>query len=317
MNKVCIVGAGAIGGCLGTRLAVRGNSQVSAFARGDTLAALRRHGWRLQSGAESLSAPAQASADANELGPQDLVILTVKSQALGAVALAIEPLIGPATVIVPAMNGVPWWFGHGLKGDAAGITLDSVDPGGSIARALPSSQVVGCVVHIAASTTEPGLAVHRMGQGLVLGEPTGGTTDRLQALNALFADAGFDVTLAPSIHHAVWYKLWGNVTMNPISALTGATADRILDDPLVRDWSSTVMHEVAAVGARIGCTIDQAPADRHAITRKLGAFKTSMLQDVEAGRSLELDAIVGAMREIASASACRRRTSTRCSAWHA
>lgn len=300
MKRVCVVGAGAIGSCIGARLSADPAVQVSAIARGETLAALNKHGWRLQTADGLVTGPATASTDAADLGPQDLVVVAVKAQALPALAPALVPLIGPHTVVLPAMNGVPWWFGHGLPGDAAGMTLEAVDPGAVIARVLPSAQVVGCVVHMAVSTTAPGLAVHRMGQGLILGEPNREASDRLQSLHGLLSRAGFEVTLAPSIHHAVWYKLWGNVTMNPISALTGATADRILDDPLVRNWSSAVMNEVAAVGARIGCAIDQAPEDRHAITRKLGAFKTSMLQDAEAGRSLELDAIVGAVREIAA-----------------
>ena len=149
----------------------------------------------------------------------------------------------------------------------------------------------------------PGVAVQRMGRGLMIGEPHAAAcdppSDRLATVQALLAGAGFDMTVPPRIHEAVWYKLWGNVTMNPVSALTGATADRILDDELVRAHCTAVMQEVAAIGARIGCAIDQSPADRHAITRKLGAFKTSMLQDVEAGRSIELDAIVAAVREIA------------------
>jgi 2-dehydropantoate 2-reductase len=298
--KVCIVGAGAIGGCLGTRLALQGGVPVSALARGATLAALNAQGWRMDSGGQRLQAPvAAASEDASALGVHDLVIVAVKGQALGALAPSLAPLVGPGTVILPAMNGVPWWFGQGLPGDAAGMTLESVDPGGAIAQVLPPSQVLGCVVHIAAAVREPGLVEHRMGQSLIVGEPGGGVTPRLEAVCGLLQRAGFDVIQEAAIHRALWYKLWGNITMNPVSAITGATADRILDDPLVRAFCSSVMHEVAAVGRHIGCGIDQTPEDRHAVTRKLGAFKTSMLQDVEAGRSIELDGIAGAVREIA------------------
>jgi 2-dehydropantoate 2-reductase len=298
---VAIVGAGAIGGCIGTRLALLGDVAVSAYARGATLAALHKHGWRMDSGGALLQAPvAAASDDAVALGVQDLLVVAVKGQALPALAPALAPLVGSHTVILPAMNGVPWWFGHGLPGPAAGMALQTVDPGGAIARVLPPAQVLGCVVHIAAGTTEPGRVAHRMGQGLIVGEPEGGDSARLQSVVGLLRRAGFEVTVPQSIHQAAWYKLWGNVTMNPVSALTGATADRILDDPLVRAFCSAVMTEVSAVGACIGCAIDQTPEDRHAVTRQLGAFKTSMLQDVEAGRSLELDGIVGAVREIAS-----------------
>jgi 2-dehydropantoate 2-reductase len=299
LRRVAIVGAGAIGGCLGARLAAAGDCELTALARGGTLAALREHGWRLRSGDTLLQLPARASDDPAALGVQDLVVVAVKGPSLAPVAERVGPLIGPGTVILPAMNGVPWWFGHGLPGAARDMTLDSVDPGGVVARALPPAQVIGCVVHIAAGLDEPGLVRHKMGWGLIVGEPTGGSSGRLAAARDLLQRAGFELSVPASIHQAAWYKLWGNITMNPVSALTGATADRILDDPLVRAFCSAVMAEVSAVGARIGCAIDQTPEDRHAITRKLGAFKTSMLQDVEAGRPIELDAIVGAVREIA------------------
>ncbi len=299
--RTVIVGAGAIGGCIGTRLAHDAGVPVTAYARGATLQALRAHGWRMQGGERQWQAPvAQAGDDATALGPAELLVVAVKGQALAPLAPALAPLVGPDTVILPAMNGVPWWFGQGLPGAFGGMALDSVDPGGGIARVLPPAQVLGCVVHIAAGTTAPGLVQHRMGWGLIVGEPGGVPSERLARVVALLSRAGFEVTAEPAIHRALWYKLWGNVTMNPVSALTGATADRILDDPLVRAFCSAVMTEVAAVGARIGCAIDQSPEDRHAVTRRLGAFKTSMLQDVEAGRSLELDGIVAAVREIAA-----------------
>jgi len=301
IQRIAIVGAGAIGGCLGTRLAALPDLRVGAVARGATLAALRAHGWRMDVEGRTLSAPVTGlGEDPAALGVQDLVIVAVKGPSLGAVAARIAPLIGPDTLILPAMNGVPWWFGRGLQGDAADMALETVDPGGAIAQALPPAQVIGCVVHIAALTASPGHVVHKMGQGLIVGEPDGRHSGRLAELQAVLARAGFDVTVPASIHQAAWYKLWGNVTMNPVSALTGAAADAILDDPLVRGFCSAVMQEVSAVGARIGCAIDQTPEDRHAMTRKLGGFKTSMLQDVEAGRALELDAIAGAVREIAA-----------------
>lgn len=296
--KACVVGAGAIGGFLGTRLAHTGAVEVSALARGATLSALRDHGWRLQQGSELLTAPAALAADdPRELGPQDLVILSLKAPALPPLAPSLVPLLGPGTVVLPAMNGVPWWFGAGLAA-LGSAPLASVDPGGVISEALPLRHVVGCVVHAAATTTAPGVAAHRMGRGLILGEPAGGESARLRELAALLIRAGFEVTLSPRIRYDVWYKLWGNMTMNPVSALTGATTDRVLDDELVRAYCSTAMREAAAVGERIGCAVRESPEDRHAVTRKLGTFKTSMLQDVESGRALELDALVGAVREI-------------------
>ena len=295
--RVCIVGAGAIGGFLGTRLALQGAS-VSALARGTTLVSLRDHGWRLQEGSELLQAPvALAADDPLELGRQDLVIIAVKAPALPPLAPTLTPLIDRDTMVLPAMNGVPWWFGEGISALGA-RPLESVDPGGRIAAAIPCARVLGCVVHAAATTAAPGIAQHRMGRGLIIGEPGGEISARVRALAALLHDAGFEVTLSERIRYDIWYKLWGNMTMNPVSALTGATTDRIQADELVRGFCSAAMSEAAAVGARIGCDVRESPEDRHAVTRRLGAFKTSMLQDVEARRPLELDALVGVVREI-------------------
>lgn len=294
--KVCIIGAGAIGGLLGARLAAAG-TDVCALARGATLQALRDHGWRLKSPGGDVLAPARASQRPEELGPQDLVIIAVKGPALTSVAETLAPLLGPQTTVLPAMNGVPWWFCQGVPGFGS-APLDSVDPGGTIGAAIPFGQVLGCVVHISASSPEPGLVVHKTGNGLIVGEPAGGPSERARAVAAVLAGAGFETTASADVRHDVWYKLWGNLTMNPVSALTGATIDRILADPLVRAFCSQAMAEAARIGARIGCPIDQSPEDRHAVTARLGAFKTSMLQDAEAGRPLELDAIVTAVHEI-------------------
>ena len=296
--KICVVGAGAIGGFLGTRLALDPGNAVAALARGTTLVALRDHGWRLRQGGELLTAPAAAAADdPRELGRHDLVILALKAQSLPALAPTLAPLFSPDTLVLPAMNGVPWWFGAGTPALAA-RPLESVDPGGAIAAAIPVSRVVGCVVHASASVVEPGVTSHRMGRGLIVGEPTGGDSARVTRLGELFTRAGFEVSCSPRIRYDVWYKLWGNMTMNPVSALTGATTDRVLDDELVRTFCAGAMREAASVGARIGCDVRESADDRQAVTRKLGVFKTSMLQDVEASRSLELDALVGAVHEI-------------------
>ena len=295
--KVCIVGAGAIGGFIGTRIAAARCAEVSALARGATLVALREHGWRLNTAAGLMQAPARASDSAADLGVQDLVVVAVKGPALTQVAQNIAPLIGPRTLVLPAMNGVPWWFCQGVPG-LAGVVLESVDPGGKVAAAIPFEQVLGCVVHASTSMPEPGLVQHKMGQGLIVGEPRGGRSERALAVVDLLRRAGFDVTHSENVRYDIWYKLWGNLTMNPISAFTGATIDRVLADPLVREFCSAAMQEAAAIGERIGCRIEQSAEDRHAITAKLGAFKTSMLQDVEAGRPIELDAIVTAVHEI-------------------
>ena len=299
MMRVCMVGVGAIGGFIGTRLAAAGQADVCALARGPTLQALRQHGWRLNIGGSLLQAPARASDRAIELGVQDLVIIAVKGPALTLVAPSLAPLLGPHTWVLPTMNGVPWWFCNGLP-EFAGRGLNSVDPGGHIAAAIPFAQVLGAVVHASTALAGPGWVQHQRGQGIIVGEPRGGHSPRAQAVVDLLVQAGFEVTHSDKLRVELWYKLWGNMTMNPVSAMTGATVDRVLADPLVRDFCSAVMVEAAAIGQRIGCPIAQSPEDRHAITAQLGAFKTSMLQDVEAGRPMELDAIVAAVHEIGS-----------------
>lgn len=296
--KVCIYGAGAIGGWIGTRLALAGQVELSVVARGATLAALQAHGWRLQETDGRLSqAPALAREHPQDLGPQDLVVVAVKGPAMGAVAREIAPLLGSHTAVLTAMNGVPWWFPAGAPalGEAP---LDSVDPGGHIARAIALPRVIGGVVHASAFNVSPGLVGHAGGQGLIIGEPLGGETDRIRQVAASLAVPGLDVSVSADIRQALWYKLWGNLTMNPVSALTGATIDQILADPLVRQFCSTAMQEAARIGEQVGCSISQQPEDRHQLTAKLGAFRTSMLQDVSAGRPIELDAIVGAVREM-------------------
>jgi len=300
--RVAIVGAGAIGGWLGVLLAQAGCT-VSALARGHTLAALQRDGLQLQLGGQRLQAPVHASAQASALGVQDLVIIAVKAPALPDVAVQLGPLIGPDTVVLTAMNGVPWWFLDGFGGALAGTQLQAVDPAGALARAIPGRQVIGGVVHASCSVDAPGLIRHHFGDGLILGEPAGGSSPRVLALAALLQRAGLKASVSPQIQQDIWFKLWGNMTVNPVSALTGATTDRILGDELVRGFISSVMLEAKAIGERIGIPIEQRPEDRHAVTLKLGAFKTSMLQDVQGGKPVELDALVGAVRELGQLSA--------------
>lgn len=296
-HKVAIIGAGAIGGWMGVHLAQAG-AQVSVLARGDTLAALQTHGLQLHQGGQLCTVPVKASNDAVALGVQDLVVISVKAPALAQVVQQVGPLLGPQTVVLTAMNGVPWWFLQGFGGAVAGRSLDTVDPGGRIAQALPAAHIIGGVVHASCSVDAPGVIRHHFGDGLIVGEPSGQNTPRVHALCALLQKAGFHARVSPQIQKDIWYKLWGNMTVNPISAITGATTDRILDDPLVRQFISSVMLEAKAIGEKIGIPIDQQPEDRHAVTRKLGAFRTSMLQDVDAGKPVELDALVSAVREL-------------------
>jgi 2-dehydropantoate 2-reductase len=309
--RVGIYGAGAIGGWLGVKLAQAG-CELSVVARGATLKALQTHGLRLQSApaapaagpsagsgsTEIVSTPVRASAYPAELGVQDVVVVAVKAPAMAEVAKAIGPLIGPRTIVLTAMNGVPWWFFEGFGGAHAGTRLKSIDPDGSIARAVPAHHIIGCVVHASCSVRSPGFVQHHFGNRLIVGEPSGEQTARVRQLAALLEKAGFETVLSEQIQKDAWYKLWGNMTVNPVSAITGATTDRILDDELVRGFIGRVMLEAKEIGARIGIPIDQQPEDRHQVTRKLGAFKTSMLQDVEAGKVVELDALVTVVKEL-------------------
>ncbi len=300
--KITIVGAGAIGGLFAAWLGQpRDGAErpaLSVLARGTTLQALRQNGVVIDGAAGQLTVPVQASDDAAAFGPQDLVIVAVKGPALAAVAPAVAALCGPRTIVMPAMNGVPWWFFDGLPGGCAGLRLASVDAGDSIRKNIPTSQVIGCVVHISSASSAPGVVRHAGGNGLIIGEPAGGSSARVQALAAMLGEAGFVVTVAERIQREIWFKLWGNMSTNPVSALTGATCDRILDDPLVRGFLSAVMLEARAIGDGFGIPIDQEPEQRHQLTRKLGAFKTSMLQDAQAGRPLEIDSLVTVVREI-------------------
>lgn len=295
--KACIYGAGAIGGWIGHRLASVG-CNVSVVARGATLEALQQHGLRLNHGGSVTAQAVKSSALPADLGVQDLVVLAVKAPALPEVARHIAPLIGPDTLVMTAMNGVPWWFLQGFGGALAGTRLRSVDPDGTMAKAIPAPHIIGCVVHASCSLDAPGLVHHHFGNKLIIGEPSGATSARVLALAAWLEKAGFEAAVTTEIQKDIWFKLWGNMTVNPISAMTGATTDLIMGDELVLGFVSSIMLEAKEIGARLGITITQQPEDRHAVTRKLGAFKTSMLQDVEAGKAIELDALVTAVREL-------------------
>jgi 2-dehydropantoate 2-reductase len=305
--RICVVGAGAIGGVIAARLATAEgtakDTEVSVLARGATLSAIRDRGLRVSapspdSTGATVTARVAASDDAGELGTQDFVVIAVKAQSMAGVAEAVDGLLGPSTAVLSTLNGVPWWFLDGFGGPAAGHHLDSVDPGGKIASVLPASRVIGGTVHLSAASPAPGEVSWRAGNGLIVGELDGSSSPRLGALAGVLRAGGFDVTVSSRIRDDVWYKLWGNLTLNPICALTGASTGPALDDDLVRDFVSRAMLEARAIGERIGCPIAQSPEDRHAVTRKLGDFVPSMLQDARAGRPLELDALTGAVREL-------------------
>ena len=294
--KVCIVGVGAIGGWLAAML--DGHVQLSALARGATLGALREQGLRLDMDGQRRIVRLQASDDPADLGPQDLIVIAVKGPALSAAVPAVRALMGEHTRVLVAMNGVPWCFFDGLPGAAKGLQLKSVDPDGSIAAHIPTDRVIGCVVHLSSTSPEPGLIRHVMGRRLIVGEMLGGRSAVVDELAGLLAAAEIEVEVSECIQRDIWFKLWGNMTTNPISALTGATTDRIVGDDLVRAFTARVMLEAEELARHFGCATGQTPEDRHVITRKLGAFKTSMLQDYEAGRPLELDALLGAAHEV-------------------
>jgi 2-dehydropantoate 2-reductase len=301
--RICVVGAGSIGGVLASGLAGVDGVTASVLARGETLRAIRADGLRVRvpDGSErSVAGLASAATDAaGELGVQDVVVVAVKAQSMGSVAASIGPLLGPSTAVLSTLNGVPWWFLDGFGGPAADAHLDSVDPGGKIAAALPAARVIGGTVHLSAASPAPGVVHWRAGNGLIIGELSGGSdSPRLTALADALRAGGFDITVSERIRDDVWYKLWGNLTLNPICAITGATTGPALDDDLVREFLSAAMLEAREIGGRIGCPIAQTPQDRHAVTRKLGDFTPSMLQDARAGRPLELDALTGAVREL-------------------
>ncbi len=310
--RIAIVGLGAVGGLIAARLALAG-ATVSALARGRTCEVVARDGLRLLEAAPSGSpereriASLRVEQEAAALGEQDVVIIALKAPALTRVAPVLAPLLGPETSIVPAMNGVPWWFFHGLPGldpERRRRCAAAVDPDGAIAVALPPERVIGCVVHLGCSTPQPGTVRLNNGNRLVLGEPGGRVSERARTLVTWLERAGFDVDLSTRIEHDAWYKLWGNLSMNPVSAFTGATLDQILADPLVLAFVNATMREVNEVGTHIGLPIEQTPEERNRLTEVLGAFRTSMLQDVDAGRPLELDALVGTVTRIARAVGC-------------
>ena len=298
--KICIFGAGAIGGVMAAWLEKAGH-EVSMVARGANLEAIRAKGLRIRTNAtgEILTTHPKVDSDPAKLGIQDYVVVTVKGQSLPQVAATIGPLLGPDSSVVTAMNGVPWWFFDKLAYGGGKLRLESLDPGGRLSQAMPTKSLVGCVIHCAASVPEPGLVSHNMGKKLILGEPGGKNTARTTKIAEAFAAAGFDTITSGFIEKDFWVKLLGNVSFNPVSALTLATADRMINDPLVKGYMMSVMKEVLAIGRAVGVDADIDPEARIDMARALGAFKTSMLQDMEAGKALEIDGLLMGTLDIA------------------
>jgi 2-dehydropantoate 2-reductase len=291
--KVCIFGAGAIGGYVAVKLAQTG-TDVSVIARGPHLDAIKSEGLTLHQGGRRYHARPAAVSSPSALGPQDYVFLSVKAPALPDVADTLAPLIGPETVIVTAMNGIPWWFFHGF-GAFHGTTFDSIDPGGVLARALPPERVLGCVLHIACSAPEPGVIVHNNQNRFFLGEVDGRITPRLTAIVEAMTKAGMEAEARTDIRRDVWVKLLGNMTYAPVSVLTGATNDAMAADPGVRGVFVDMMEEANAVGAHYGLMSDMSTEARIDLGGNLVGFRTSMLQDMDKGRPVELDTIVRAV----------------------
>jgi 2-dehydropantoate 2-reductase len=294
--KICVYGAGAIGGLMAAWLA-RSGHDVSVVARGAQLDAIRRHGLRVQSKGKTDSLRIKAESEPAKLGAQDYVLVTVKAQSLTNVAETIAPLLGKDTAVVTAMNGVPWWFFHRLKFRNGDERLESLDPGGQLSRAIPTERVVGCVIHLAASTPEPGLISHNMGSKLILGEPGGENTARTKRIAEALAAAGFEIVVTDSIEKEFWVKLLGNVSFNPVSALTVSTADRLIQNEEVKAYMVEIIREVLAIGRAVGVDANIEPEARIDMARVLGPFKTSMHQDLEAGKPLEIDGLLAGTRE--------------------
>ena len=296
--KICVYGAGAVGGLIAGRLA-HADHEVSVVARGAHLTAILREGLRIDSDGKRTAARLMANNDAARLGPQDCVIVAVKGQSLPGVAANIAPLLDEGTTIVTAMNGVPWWFFDRLAFGGGKLHLESLDPGGALSRAMPTGRIVGCVVHLSASTPEPGLIRHNMGNRLILGEPGGRNTARTASVVEALRQAGFEAEASDFIEKEFWVKLLGNVSFNPVSALTLATADRMIANEQVKDYMVAIMRECLAIGRAVGVDADIDPEARMDMARKLGVFKTSMLQDLEAGKALEIDGLLTGTLEIA------------------
>lgn len=296
--KICIFGAGAIGGYMAAKLAQAG-ADVSVVARGPHLAAIRAKGLTLlEAGAEPVTVPLRASDDAADLGPQDYVIVTLKAHSVPPVVGAMQPLIGPGTTVVSGVNGVPWWYFHKIGGPLEGTRLRSVDPGNLQWDGFGPDRVLGCVVYPAAEVSQPGTIRHVEGNRFSLGEPDGSRSDRAVALSQVLQAAGLKAPVRPRLRDEIWVKLWGNLSFNPISALTHATLDVLCTDPGTRDVARRMMIEAQEIAEKLGVTFPIDVDRRIDGGAAVGAHRTSMLQDLDAGRPMEIDALVGSVQEL-------------------
>ena len=297
--KIAVVGAGAIGGYLGARLSLAGED-VSFIARNKNLAAINANGFRLilEDGSEQHATKVRAVQAMADAGPQDAVLLTLKAHQVKDVLPDLRALFGPETLVVTMINGVPWWYFHKLAGHYEGRTLSSVDPGGVIAAHIEPERVIGSVVYPAAELVAPGVVKVIEGNRFTLGEPDGSRSPRIEALSQAMMKAGFKSPVSKDIRGEIWVKLWGNLSFNPISALTHATLEDICRFPASRELAASMMREAQAVAEKLGVEFKISLDKRIAGAEAVGAHKTSMLQDVEAGRALELEALVGSVVEL-------------------
>jgi 2-dehydropantoate 2-reductase len=295
--KVCVVGAGAIGGFLGVRLAEAG-ADVSLVARGAHLAAMRAHGVRLQIEGREEQARLRCTDQPAELGVQDYVLIALKAHGISDAVPMIRPLLGPATAVVTASNGIPYWYFHRCGNALEGTTLESVDSGSRQWRTLGPERAIGCVVFPAAEVVAPGVIRHEHGRKFPLGEPSGERTERIERLAALFEAGGLEAPIRSDIRDEIWLKLWGNLCLNPISALTCATVDVVTGDAGTRAACRAMMTEAAAIAERLGIRLRVGMEKRLDGAGALGAHKMSMLQDLERGRSMEIEPIVGVVQEL-------------------
>ncbi|WP_400083809.1 2-dehydropantoate 2-reductase [Yoonia sp. R78084] len=295
--KICIFGAGAIGGYMGAKLAQAG-ADVSLVARGPHLKAMRENGLRLIEESGETTVKVTASDDAADLGPQDYVIVTLKAHSVPPVVSKMQPLIGENTTIVSGVNGVPWWYFHKISGPLEGTRLETVDPGNAQWDGFGPDRVLGCVVYPAAEVIAPGVVKHIEGNRFSLGEPDGSKSERALTLSKALADAGLRAPVRPKIRDEIWVKLWGNLSFNPISALTHATLDVLCTDPGTREVARNMMLEAQAIAEKLGVKFPIDVDRRIQGGADVGAHRTSMLQDLDQGRPMEIDALVGSVKEL-------------------
>ncbi|NNL74316.1 MAG: 2-dehydropantoate 2-reductase [Silicimonas sp.] len=295
--RICIFGAGAIGGYLGAKLA-RAGADVSLVARGPHLDAMRERGLTLIEDGVTVTVPVRASGDPAELGPQDYVVVTLKAHSVPPVVDKMAPLIGPDTTIVSGVNGVPWWYFHKIGGPLEGTRLESVDPGNVQWDGFGPDRVLGCVVYPAAEVAKPGVIRHVDGNRFSLGEPSGEKTDRAVRLSKALGEAGLKAPVRPKLRDEIWVKLWGNLSFNPISALTHATLDVLCTDAGTRDVARAMMQEAQEIAEKLGVKFPIDVERRIDGGAAVGAHRTSMLQDLEAGRPMEIDALVRSVQEL-------------------